>query len=124
MPGDVGDVEAGAARGELDDLLLALLLLRHLLGADLDAGQLRELGLMLLQEIGARVLGEQDLDVLALELAPIEIGLRERPPAEPGGGGGERGGGGAGLQEFAAIQAGAWVGAAVAGHPNVSLMAG
>ena len=36
-------VERGGARGELDHRLLALLLLRHLLGADLDPGQLGEL---------------------------------------------------------------------------------
>jgi hypothetical protein len=102
MPGDVGDVEGGRPRGELDDLLLALLLLRHLLRADLDAGELGELLLMLLEEIAARVLGVQHLDRLALEAAPVECLLPEGRHTEPGRGG-ERCCAGAGLEELATI---------------------
>jgi hypothetical protein len=58
-----------------------------------------------LQKIGARILGQQRLDVLALELAPVEVRLGERATAEPGSSGAERGGAGAGLQKTAAVQA-------------------
>ena len=71
----ISDVEGGGARGELDHRLLPLLLLRHLLRADLDAGHLGELALVLLQQVAARALGQQHLDLLAREALPVEAAL-------------------------------------------------
>jgi hypothetical protein len=73
MPGGHGDIERWSARGELDHLLLALLLLRHLLGAHLDPRQLHELVLELLQKCRSRIERVQHLDLLAGEAPPVEI---------------------------------------------------
>jgi hypothetical protein len=72
-------VEARASRVELDRRLLALLLLGHLLVADRHPGQRLEFLAVLLEEIAARSLGHQDLEMLALEALPVEAGcLRDR----------------------------------------------
>jgi hypothetical protein len=57
-------------------LLRPLLLFGHLLGQHADAGHLLEFFLMLLQIVRQRRLGQVDRDRLALELLPIERGLR------------------------------------------------
>ena len=61
-----------------------LLLLRHLLGQHLDAGERLELLLVGLQVVGARALGQADDDLLALALLPVEGGLRARPEISAG----------------------------------------
>ena len=76
MQREVHDIEARAARGELDHHLLALLLLGDLLGGDLDPGELGELLLVALVDIGARRLREDDIDLLPGEALPIEFRLR------------------------------------------------
>ena len=84
---DVAGVEARLAGRELDRELLPVLLLGNLLGADLDAGERRELGLVLLQHVVERALLQRDLDLLALEALPVEAasartrGEATSPPA-------------------------------------------
>src|SRR4029078_1794167 len=73
---DVARVEARLAGGELEGELLPVLLLGDLLGADLDAGERRELGLVLLKDVVERALLQRDLDLLAPEGLPGEAALR------------------------------------------------
>lgn len=60
------------AKLQTDDDLLAVLLLGHGLGADLDPGELGEFLLVRAQHVGARPEGERDLDALAGEAPPVE----------------------------------------------------
>jgi hypothetical protein len=65
-------VELRVARVELDDDLLAVLLLGHGLGADLDPGELGEFLLVRAQHVGARPEGQRHLDALPGEAPPVE----------------------------------------------------
>jgi hypothetical protein len=91
-------VDAAGARGHLDGELLAGLELRQGLPLDLHAGQGLELGDVLLEHLDPGVLGEDQVELLALEALPVEAlgaggGEDERP-----GGGARDGGGGAGAE--------------------------
>jgi hypothetical protein len=68
-----------------------LLLLGHLFGEHLDAGQSLELLLVRLQVVGARILGEAYGDRLSTEALPIEAGLSAGVTDQ--GGSGKQGGG-------------------------------
>jgi len=71
-------VEARFPGSQLDDGLLALLLLRDLLGADLDASQLGELGDVLLHQIATRPFGENHLEIGPGEFLPLRLGARRK----------------------------------------------
>ena len=72
MKGEVEQVERRLARIQLDRHFLPRLLLGDHLDAELDAGLVEELLLVLLHEIGARAGLHQHLDLLALEALPVE----------------------------------------------------
>jgi hypothetical protein len=57
---------------------LPLLLLGNHLRADRDAGQVLELLVILGKQIAARTLDQEDFDLLAFELLPVEGALRLR----------------------------------------------
>jgi hypothetical protein len=65
-------VDVAAAARELDHELLPALELRQVLELDVDAGQLGELRDVLLDDRVMRMLVEEDVDRLALELHPVK----------------------------------------------------
>src|ERR1700689_3240084 len=69
---DVHHVEAGMPRGHFHRHLRALLLLGDLLEADRYAGHLLEVLHQRLRDVAARTELVVDLDMLALELLPVE----------------------------------------------------
>ncbi len=80
MIADVNDIEARTTRRQLDHRLLALLLFRHLLGIDLDAGELFEFLLIFLKDFAARALDEIYFKRGASILLPVNgrLGARLR----------------------------------------------
>ena len=64
------------ARVELDHRLLALLLLGDHFRADRDAGHVLEFLVVLGEQVAARALDQEHLDLLALEPLPVERALR------------------------------------------------
>ena len=76
MQRDVHHVEARAAGAQFQRHFRPLLLFRHLFEADLNAGHFLEFFLVRLQHIRARGFGKINFDLAALELLPVEGGLR------------------------------------------------
>src|SRR5262249_16210940 len=70
---EMNDIEAWPAGGELDHDLLALLLLRDLLGFDLDAGEVGEFLDVFLQVVAARALGEDHLELGPAVFLPVYL---------------------------------------------------
>ena len=80
---DRDHVEARVARVELDDGLLPLLLLGDHLGADGDAGQVLEFLVILGEQVAARALDQEHLDLLALEASSSRTRPARARPVGP-----------------------------------------
>ncbi len=78
MIADVNNVEAWTTGRQLDHRFLALLLFRHLLGIDLDAGELFEFLLIFLKDFAARALDKIYFKRGASIFLPVNGRLRER----------------------------------------------
>ena len=76
------------------------------LGADRDAGQVLEFLVVLGEEVAARALDQEHLDLFALEALPVERALRERGELAGAGNGTERRRAEARLQQAAALDFG------------------
>ena len=79
------DVEARLAGGELDHGLLALLLLGDLLGPDLDAGQVGEFLVVLLQRSPRGLLARITSSLVPAYFFQFTCAGRESPKAERAG---------------------------------------
>src|SRR4030095_920520 len=101
--GNRDHIEARLAGVELDDCFLPLLLLGNHLGADRDAGHVLEFLVILGEQIAARALDEEHLDLLALEFLPVERAVRMYRELAPSGYGAQRRGAQPRLQQTATL---------------------